>query len=65
MVVDDGYSDAGYVFFIVVLQQFVQGTYFQIGELFGAALVGGLGWFIGDLYQQNTILRQTGVPRIR
>ncbi|MFB0537522.1 MAG: protein kinase [Anaerolineae bacterium] len=55
----------GYMFFIVVLQQSVKGLYFQVGELFGAAPVGGLGWFIGDLYQQNTILRQTGVPRIR
>ena len=55
----------GHVFFTVVLQQFVEGFYLQVSELFGAALVGGLGWFIGDLYQQNTILRQTGVPRIR
>jgi serine/threonine-protein kinase len=56
----------GYVFFTVVLQQFVKGVHlFEVGALFGAALVGGLGWFIGDLYQQNTILRQTGVPRIR
>ena len=39
---------------------FGEGTWLRIWLPFSAALIGALGWFLGDLYHQRVLLKQSG-----